>query len=583
MKFILRHATAIAGCFFLHFTLLCAQPSPNVILILTDDQGWGDLHCHGNDSIFTPNLDRLAAESVEFDRFYVSPLGAQTRASLLTGRYALRSGVSWIARRQEVMRSEALTMAEVFRDAGYRTAMFGKWHNGAQYPNDPKGQGFDEFLGFYGGHLNNYFNPMLLYNGREVRPQGFITDILTDSAIQYIARAGEQPFFCYLAYNAPHSPFQCPDVYFDKYKRRGLSDKNAAVYGMIENADDNIGRLLHALDSLGIRDRTYVVFLSDNGPNGERYNGGMRGKKASVYEGGIRASCIIHRRNYLSPRHMPHPAAHIDLLPTLTGLCEISLPKSLVCDGLNLSRVMQGAPDFTENRAIFSQFSEEKVRPFPGALRLGRYTLVLDERGKAQLFDLADDPVQEKDLSDSLTEKTRDLKNRYLQWYGDVTRSGTAPPPVPVGWKESPRVILEASDAILNGALRYSSGRGWTDDWLEGWSGARDTAAWVLEVHETGVFSIGLLYNCDGYFADRELMLSSDDGNILPFRIAEPFMSEEITTQDRVPRSESAEKVWKNTLIGQISLQKGMHTLRLYLPDQAAGTFQVKGLVISKL
>ncbi len=356
------YGTPFIFIFQLFAVFLAAQAPPNVLFILTGEQGRGDLRRHGNDSLFTTNLDRLAAESVEFDRFYVDPAGASTRASLLTGRYALRTGVSGEAHRREVMRAEEVTMAEVFRRAGYRTALFGEWDNGAQYPNDPTGQGFDEFFGFFG---NDADSPAM-HNRDTVRTAEISPDLLTDKAIGYMSADGQRPFFCLLAFDSPRNPCHSPAFYAEKYKKAGLSDQNAATYGAIENIDDNVGRLLQALDSLGIRDNTYVVFTSDGGPGSSRFNAGLRGQKGSFYEGGIRVPCFIHRRNYLAPRHLPKPAAHIDLLPTITGLCEFPLPADVQPDGVNFSRIMQGAPDLPGDRMLFFHLSQEKIsRHFP--------------------------------------------------------------------------------------------------------------------------------------------------------------------------------------------------------------------------
>ncbi|HEX6984931.1 MAG TPA: sulfatase-like hydrolase/transferase, partial [Planctomycetaceae bacterium] len=207
-----------------------AEDRPNVLLILTDDQGWGDIGSHGNEAVDTPNLDRLAGQGARFERFFVDPLCAPTRAALLTGRYSLRSGVHGVTRGHETMRTEEVTLAELFRDAGYATGCFGKWHNGRHYPNHPNGQGFDEFFGFCGGHWNNYFDTTLERNAEPVRTTGFITDVLTDEAIGFVRRNKDRPFFCYVPYNAPHWPPQVPDRYFEKYKARGLDDETATAY-----------------------------------------------------------------------------------------------------------------------------------------------------------------------------------------------------------------------------------------------------------------------------------------------------------------------------------------------------------------
>ncbi|MEM8601781.1 MAG: arylsulfatase, partial [Bacteroidota bacterium] len=327
---------------------------PNVLLIMTDDQGWGDLRVHGNPDLDTPVLDALARESVRFDRFYVSSVCAPTRASLLTGRDHLRTGVQWVTGGLETMRPEEVTIAEVYRDAGYATGLFGKWHSGAHYPADPRGQGFETVFGFIAGHLNNYFDTDLLHSGELVETEGYITDVLTDAAINFIEAERDHPFFAYVPYNAPHSPFQVPDAYFDKYVERGFDARMASIYGMVENIDTNVGRLLAALDATGQAEQTIVVFLTDNGPNGVRYNGGMRGTKASVHEGGVRVPLFIRYPNQLPADHVVRPlAAHIDLLPTLAELSDVPLPDSLDLDGRSLAPLMRDAvpsADWPERR-----------------------------------------------------------------------------------------------------------------------------------------------------------------------------------------------------------------------------------------
>ena len=297
-----KHTIAFAGVLLACCSVMAAEEArrPNVLLIMTDDQGWGDLRVHGNEKIDTPTLDALASAGVQFDRFYVSPVCAPTRASLLTGRYHMRTGVTGVTRGQETMRAEEVTIAEVLKTAGYSTGCFGKWHSGAHYPHHPNGQGFDEFFGFCGGHWNNYFDTRLERNGRAVQTSGYITDVITEAAIGFIEQHRSEPFFCYVPYNAPHGPFQVPDQYFDKYIARGLDAKTATVYGMCENIDHNVDRLMGTLETNGLTRDTIVIFLTDNGPNGARFNGGMRGTKGSAHEGGCRVPLFIRWPDRLS-------------------------------------------------------------------------------------------------------------------------------------------------------------------------------------------------------------------------------------------------------------------------------------------
>ena len=341
-----------------------ADRKPNVLLIMTDDQGYGDLRLHGNAKIDTPVLDRLAGESTRFDRFFVCPLCTPTRASLLSGRYYLRTGVASVTRGLETMRSEEVTIAEVLKGGGYATGCFGKWHLGEHYPNHPNGQGFDEFFGMPTGHWDNYFDPRLEHNGRMVATRGYITDVLTDAGVRFIEQQRDRPFFCYVPYNAPHTPLQVPDALFDKYKARGLDDRAAAIYGMVENIDGNVGRLLRKLDALKLAGNTIVIFLSDNGPEGpegSRYNAGMRGMKGRVHEGGVRVPLFVRWPGRI-PRGkvVKQIAAHVDLLPTIAELCGVPLPRTQPLDGRSLAGLLMAKGQDWPDRMIFTRMPNWK-------------------------------------------------------------------------------------------------------------------------------------------------------------------------------------------------------------------------------
>jgi arylsulfatase A-like enzyme len=238
---------------------------PNVLLIITDDQGYGDFSIHGNPHLKTPNIDKLGNASVRFDRYFVNSFCAPTRAALLTGRWPLRTGTHGVTHNKEAMRPSEITIAEALKPAGYRTGLFGKWHNGEQFPYTPPGQGFDEFFGFHNGHWNNYFDAELLRGAKFEKTKGYISDVLTDEAMRFIEKNKSAPFFCYLSYNAPHSPFQVPDKYYDKFRAKGFDETVSSFYGMCENIDDNLGRLFAHLDKLKLTDNTIVVFMTDNG------------------------------------------------------------------------------------------------------------------------------------------------------------------------------------------------------------------------------------------------------------------------------------------------------------------------------
>src|SRR5436190_13585626 len=312
---------------------------PNVIVILSDDQGWGDFSINGNKNLKTPNLDALARRGAMFDRYYVQPVCSPTRAEYLTGRYHPRTGVRGVSTGLERLNLNEITIAQILRALGYRTGAFGKWHNGSQWPYHPNARGFEEFYGFTSGHWGEYFDPPLEHNGRPVRGKGYIADDFTDKAIAFIEKQRNEPFFCYVAYNTPHSPFCVPDEDWNRFKDRPIEQRGAdgkkedlavtrCVLAMCENLDRNVGRILEKLDELNLADDTIVIFFCDNGPNSVRWNGGMRGRKGSTDEGGVRSPCFVRWPAKINAgTNIPQIAGAIDLLPTLAGLLQAPLPK----------------------------------------------------------------------------------------------------------------------------------------------------------------------------------------------------------------------------------------------------------------
>ncbi len=538
------------------------EEKPNVILIMTDDQGYGDFGFTGNDVISTPTLDALATNNILFDNFHVSPVCAPTRASLLTGKDHLRTGTTWVTHRKEVMRSDEFTLAEMMHDQGYATGIFGKWHNGSQYPNNPMGQGFDEFFGFAAGHWNNYFDTELQHNNEMVPTKGYITDVLTDKALEFIDAHHEGPFFCYIPYNAPHSPLQVPDSYFNKYKSKGLNDKDAAVYGMCENIDDNINRILQHLESIGIRDNTIIIFLTDNGPNGERYNGGMKGWKGSVHEGGVRVPLIISwPGKFNKPAKFDQLTAHIDILPTIADMLGISLPDSLEIDGKSLWPIMNGKTKWN-NRSIFTHQVRRNMDTIPGAIRTDSFRFVLYDKSTPELYNMIEDPGQKNNIADENQDIITRLSAEYDLWFQDATSQGVSPEIIEVGHKESKETVVFAPEFQFSGGIIFSKKWGWANDWVTNWSGSGDSLYFRFKVVNPATFEIGITYNCpeeqagsgivariDGY-AGNEISIPGFTGDIIP-------------SPDRVPRGEVYEKGWGKLKLGIFELSEGEHTFSL--------------------
>ncbi len=520
-RHLLYQMTTLAFCIaaaviprFVDVQVFAADPSrrPNVLLIMTDDQGYGDLHFHGNDKIDTPVLDNLAQTSTRFDRFMVSPLCTMTRASLMTGRYYLRTGVASVTRGLETVRGDETTIAEVLKKAGYATGCFGKWHIGEHYPSHPNGQGFDEFFGMATGHWDNYFNPRLEHNGERVATQGYITDVLTEAAMRFVQEHRHEPFFCYVPYNAPHTPMQVADHYFDKYKARGLENKPAAIYGMVQNIDENVGRLLQQLDDLKIAENTIVIFLSDNGaegPQGSRFNAGMRGMKGSVHEGGVRVPMFVRWPGKTTPgRVVQQVAAHIDVLPTIASLCGVGALHAKPLDGISLAPLLlEENPPWPAGRMIFTRtpgwrtlvgYSApmiKKLEPFPAAVRTQRWRMV-NEGGAWQLYDMQADPGEKQDVAKSHADVVQRLSTAYQDWFAEITLTPLKRPLIPIGYAAAPVVALPAPEAYFGGSIRWYNQWGFAHDWLTDWSNPADAIAWEADVVAPGKFEVSLRYAC---------------------------------------------------------------------------------------
>jgi len=427
---------------------------PNVIIILTDDAGIGDFGFNGNPLIKTPNLDQLAARSTRFTNFYVSPVCAPTRASLMTGKFSQTTGVYDTYNGGAVMATEEITIAEILRDNGYQTGIFGKWHLGDNYPYRPVDQGFSESFVFKGGGVGQpgdhdnyfkfdsaYFDPTMYLNEKKVTTKGYCSDVFTDEALRFIRSEKNKPFFVYLAFNAPHTPLQVPEKYVSMYKSLNLDDfsklpaspKNMTakdldaalkVYGMMTNVDENIGRLMDELKNQDLVDNTIVIFLSDNGPQQNRYKMGLRALKGSVYQGGIKSPCLIHFPGILpEKKEIATTAAHIDLLPTILDLCKINSTVKTQIDGRSLIPLLAGNDQEFRNRTLFFEWGRGFPIPYRNfaAMKNG-YKLVgnTDQQSGLdgfELFDLSVTPDESKNIISENREKAQSFKTELEKWY----------------------------------------------------------------------------------------------------------------------------------------------------------------------
>jgi arylsulfatase A len=534
---------------------------PNVVLIMSDDQGYGDLSCHGNPYLRTPVLDGLARQSVEFTRFYVSPVCAPTRSSLLTGRYNLRCGVYGVTTGYETMRSEEVTVAEALRAAGYRTGLVGKWHLGEHYPYVPHGQGFDEFIGFRTGHWPNYFDPALERNGTPIRTRGYITDVFTDEAIRFVERNRKEPFFLYLAYNAPHSPYQVPQTFLERFRDPALSRETAIVYGMIENLDRNVGRLLAKLDERQLAEDTIVIFLTDNGPNGQRFNAGLRGTKGSVYEGGVRAPFLIRWPGKLRPGRRDNLSAHVDVYPTLLDLCGVRRPDGPPIDGMSLRPVLEERTGERPERMLFThrETARDPAATYPGAVRTQRFNLV----NGTELYEIPSDPGERRNVAARYSEKVAELRAAYERWYEQAAREcGFARKPIPVGYAAENPVVLPAPQSYFDGSLRFHGRNGYAHDWISGWTRVSDSVWWELDVVEAGAYDINLRYACRASDVGSRIAVEAG-GARLEAAIEEATGTDPVPDHNLIPGSHYIELPWRTLAVGRAALSRGRTRLRV--------------------
>ncbi|QDT98076.1 sulfatase-like hydrolase/transferase [Gimesia aquarii] len=575
--------------------LLQAADSPNVLLIMTDDQGWGDIRSHDNPLINTPNQDLLAKQGARFDRFYVSPVCAPTRAALMTGRYSLRTGVHGVTRGFENMRAEEITIAEVLKSEEYATGAFGKWHNGRHYPMHPNGQGFEEFFGFCGGHWNSYFDTNLEHNKRPVETKGYITDVLTDKAIEFIKQNQKKPFFCYVPYNAPHSPWIVPEKYWKKYANKGLDDRARCAYAMVESVDDNLGRLMQTLDDLDLSKNTIVLFLTDNGPNSNRYNGGMRGRKGSIHEGGIRVPLFVRYPGKIKPGTVVKQiAGHIDIFPTLLDFCDFDAAPGIPLDGKSLVPLLtnESAEDWPE-RMIFTDRLFRNSIPgteLPvGSVRTDRWRAAYERNRKWSLYDMQADPGQKKDVAKAHPQVLKQLKVAYADWFKDVSSAGFEPIPIPVGHPQENMTSVPANESFLKPeggqGINYSGKghNGYANSWIEDWTDPNAAAVWHLDVLTPGTYTLTLKYTCAEKDAGCQIQTKIGD-QTLTATISKPHAPPKIGNQDRVEQSDNyMRKTWATIELGTVALQKGRYDLTLTgLKKTGTKMIDVKGIEIAR-
>ncbi len=479
--------------------------SPNVVFVITDDQGYGDLGCHGNDIIQTPNLDKLYTESVRFTNYHVGPTCAPTRAGIMTGRYCNCTGVWHTIAGRSLLRKDETTIADFFKAAGYRTGMFGKWHLGDNYPFHPHNRGFDTVVYHGGGGVhqtpdywgNTYFNDTYFRNGVPEKFRGYCTDIWFDEAKKFIEDCDDTPFFCYIPTNAPHGPFNIADHYRELYNGDGLPGQRDRFYGMITNIDENVGLMRDFLREKGLEENTIFIFMTDNGTaNGcnldgnayvtDGFNAGMRGKKGSEYEGGHRVPFFFHwpAGGYTSGQDIDTLIANIDFLPTLCDLCDVPISDDALerINGTSVKPLLEGTDNWNDRTIVTdSQRVENPIKWRKCATMTQRWRLINGE----ELYDMDSDREQRHNVAEQHPEVVAELRQHYEDWWAIVSERFGEDVPIIVGSESEPISVITTHDWH-----NENSASAWNQASIR--RGMECNGRWAIDVAEAGDYTFEL-------------------------------------------------------------------------------------------
>ena len=472
---------------------------PNVVLVITDDQGYADLGCTGNPWLQTPHIDAFSQEAVRCNDFHVSPLCTPTRGGIMSGRRPVRNGAWATAWGRSILRRDEMCMAEVFGNSGYRTGMFGKWHLGDNYPYRPQDRGFAQVVAHKGGGVgqtpdfwgNSYFDDTYFHNGDPVAHEGYCTDIWFDEAMAFIEERGDAPFFAYIATNAPHSPYLVADRYAAQY-RDNPDIPEPEFYGMITNIDENFGRLQSKLDELGLTENTILIFMTDNGSSGgctlgqgqfadRGYNAGMRGKKGSYYEGGHRVPFFARwPGGEMADRDVDELLDHVDLLPTFIELCGLAPPREVAFDGMSVAPLLRGEGQELPERIHFVQYRQNTDPPekWTNGVMTRRWRLV----GGTELYDIPADPGQERDVAAEHPEVVAELRVAHEGWWAEIAPGLDAHCAHILGNDHENPTRLDAMDVMGDIA--------WDQPHVR--AAQKSTGTWAVEVERAGRYRFAL-------------------------------------------------------------------------------------------
>ena len=476
-----------------------AADKPNVVIVITDDQGYGDLSCHGNPILKTPEIDKLYADAVRLKDYHVSPTCSPTRSAFLTGHWTNRTGVWHTIMGRSMLRENEVTMGQVFKDAGYATGMFGKWHLGDNYPYRPEDRGYTEVMRHGGGGVgqtpdywdNAYFDGSYWHNGTPEPVKGFCTDVFFDYAKKFIKTSKEEgkPFLAYIATNAPHGPMHAPEEFAKPYADVG----NVGLqhfFGMIANIDDNVGKMRAFLDEEKLTDNTIFIFTTDNGSSSgwKTHNSGMRDGKGSEYDGGHRVPFFVHwpKGKLMGGRDIEPITAHVDVLPTLIDMCEIAAPEGVKFDGVSLAALMN--PDIAVkwmDRILVtdSQRVKDPIKWRKSSVMTSDWRLI----SANELYDIKHDPGQASDVASGHPEVVERLTKFYEQWWADLLPSFSNDTAIYLGHPQDNPARLTSHDWITTNMTPWNQSQ-----IRQAMNGDSNTGFWNVMVHEDGDYEVRL-------------------------------------------------------------------------------------------
>ncbi len=476
---------------------LMAAERPNVVIVMTDDQGYGDLSCHGNPVLKTPNIDALYGESLRLTDYHVAPTCSPTRCAFLTGHWTNRTGVWHTIMGRSMLRENEITLGQLFKDGGYATGMFGKWHLGDNYPYRPEDRGFTEVLRHGGGGVgqtpdywnNAYFDGSYYHNGEPTPVEGFCTDVFFRAARDFIKaqKEAEQPFLAYIATNAPHGPMHAPPEASEPYSDQNVNLAN--FYGMIANIDDNVGQLRKFLDEEGLTDNTIFIFTTDNGTSsGARiFNAGMKGSKGSEFDGGHRVPFFLHWPDggFAESRDVTEITAHVDIVPTLLAMCGVEAPSSLKFDGINLLPMLKDDTAKWPDRILVtdSQRVKDPIKWRKSAVMTSQWRLINGE----QLYDMKNDPGQKSDVASAHPEVKERLREFYEDWWAELEPTFSQSTPIYLGHEADNPARLTSHDWITTRLTPWNQ-----QHIRNAYNGKENTGFWNVKVVADGTYKIRL-------------------------------------------------------------------------------------------